>query len=511
MSDDEAMDTSTHSTESSETRTPPPRPPLVRPVEGRTIAGVAAGIADSLGMSRGIVRFGFVVLILFAGLGLGLYAAGWLLIRDETEDRPLAQRFIDSIRVGPPWFGVAVLCLAIVVILGKVTFLSDSLLWATALIVAGVLIYRGDLGGGRAPAPPVDADIADSGSGSDISGAHSSGIAPPPPPQPYVPAAPAPPPPPPPPPSILGRLTIGVGLLALGVLAIVDNLTTVIDPQPRHYLAVATVVLGLGLITGGFVGRARWLILLGFFVIPPLVVSPAAEVDWDGDFSRRVSPTDLSTLAPSYETAAGSLIFDLASADWDGATVDLNVDVAAGKIEILIPGDVGVTGNATVSIGEIQAPDGRRSGMGNVERTFDIPGEGGTLNVDLEVGAGAIEIATAGIEGDLDGGHITPLSVSDLEPIDRNLGDLTVDLGQLELTEDTLWSVRVEIGNLEVLVPDSLNVQVDANAGAGTTAAFGSTQSGFGSGIEAGRIVGDGPVLTLDLSTGTGNITVTER
>ncbi|MGH8912160.1 MAG: LiaF domain-containing protein [Acidimicrobiia bacterium] len=508
------MDTSTTSAESTETRNPPPRPPLVRPVNGRMIAGVAAGVANSLGLSRGLVRFGFIGLSFVGGLGLALYLAGWLLIRDETESEPIAQRLIDSVRTGPAWIGVALLALAAVIVLDNLTFLSGSFLWATVLVIVGVFLYRGDLAGSHAgpPTPPPAGsppNFTEGGGPGGISG----GTPPPLPPQPYMPPAPAVPPPPPQPPSILGRLTIGVGLLALGVMAILDNLTTLVDPEPRHYIALATVVLGAGLVIGAFMGRARWLILLGFFVIPPLLVSPAAEVDWENGFERVISPTELATLAPSYEAAVGQYVFDLTSADWEGQTVDLNVEMAAGRIQVLIPDDIGLTGTATVSIGEIEAPDGGRSGLGDVNRTFDVPGVAGTLNVDLEMGAGAIEIETRSFEDDgrLGDSSISPIDESDLVDVERPLGDLVLDLSRLDLSSDADLSIDLGAGNLEVLVPDSLNVDIDASSRAGTITIFGSTHGDFAAAAEVTRIESDGPVIALDLSVDTGNITVIER
>jgi phage shock protein C len=52
---------------------------LVRPRSGKVIAGVCAAIADRFGISRGLVRVGFVLFGLF-GVGEVVYIAGWLII-----------------------------------------------------------------------------------------------------------------------------------------------------------------------------------------------------------------------------------------------------------------------------------------------------------------------------------------------------------------------------------------------------------------------------------------------
>jgi phage shock protein C len=52
---------------------------LVRPRRGKVIAGVCAAIADRFGISRGLVRIGFVLFGLF-GVGELAYLFLWLVI-----------------------------------------------------------------------------------------------------------------------------------------------------------------------------------------------------------------------------------------------------------------------------------------------------------------------------------------------------------------------------------------------------------------------------------------------
>lgn len=52
---------------------------LVRPRQGKVIAGVCAALADRFGLSRGLVRIGFVLFGLF-GVGEIVYLVLWLLI-----------------------------------------------------------------------------------------------------------------------------------------------------------------------------------------------------------------------------------------------------------------------------------------------------------------------------------------------------------------------------------------------------------------------------------------------
>ena len=58
---------------------PPPRR-MARAGSGRALGGVAAGLAEHLGVRPLPVRAAFVVLALFGGMGVALYAALWLLV-----------------------------------------------------------------------------------------------------------------------------------------------------------------------------------------------------------------------------------------------------------------------------------------------------------------------------------------------------------------------------------------------------------------------------------------------
>jgi phage shock protein PspC (stress-responsive transcriptional regulator) len=71
--------------------------PLRRSTGDRMIAGVAAGVARSLGVDPIIVRVGFILFTLLGGVGLPLYLAGWLLIPDEGTAQSLASEFIGSV------------------------------------------------------------------------------------------------------------------------------------------------------------------------------------------------------------------------------------------------------------------------------------------------------------------------------------------------------------------------------------------------------------------------------
>jgi phage shock protein PspC (stress-responsive transcriptional regulator) len=60
-------------------------PRLVRPRDGRILAGVCAGVADRFGLPRNLVRLLFVLSLLLPGPQILAYLVGWLLIPEEQK------------------------------------------------------------------------------------------------------------------------------------------------------------------------------------------------------------------------------------------------------------------------------------------------------------------------------------------------------------------------------------------------------------------------------------------
>ncbi|GAB3461515.1 PspC domain-containing protein [Kineococcus endophyticus] len=77
----------------SEDGSPVPRPPLVRSTAHRRIAGVAAGIAEHVGVPASKVRTVFAASAFLGGFGVVLYVVLWLLVLDDRQrDLPDDQR-----------------------------------------------------------------------------------------------------------------------------------------------------------------------------------------------------------------------------------------------------------------------------------------------------------------------------------------------------------------------------------------------------------------------------------
>jgi phage shock protein PspC (stress-responsive transcriptional regulator) len=135
---------------------PPPRPPLRRPREGRLIAGVAAGVAEHVGMDVAIVRILFVVATIFtSGFGIAAYAVAWILMPEASPDepgRPSAPIRRDIAGRDPLfWVGIGALVLGVVWLLdrgggfgpfGPFLRPDRGLLVPLVLIAFGIALWR---------------------------------------------------------------------------------------------------------------------------------------------------------------------------------------------------------------------------------------------------------------------------------------------------------------------------------------------------------------------------------
>ena len=205
------------------------------------------------------------------------------------------------------------------------------------------------------------------------------------------------PPPPPPPPrprrpaSILGRLTIAVALVAIGVVALLD-VTGVLVPSAMHYLGIGLGVIALGLLVGSFWGRAKWLVIPGLLLLPLLLVARFSELTWDYSYTNQViRPLEVDDLLPEYRADAGSLLLDMRALDLDGASVAVEVSVGAGELIVELPEGVAVDSLVTAQAGEVVVLGQHASGL-DVSRAVTVVGDEGSIDLNASVGVGSAEV-----------------------------------------------------------------------------------------------------------------------
>jgi signal transduction histidine kinase len=136
-----------------------PRPRLERSRSDRVIAGVAAGIAQHLGIEPLVVRIAFVALSLAFGFGIVVYLLAWLLAPQEAAEAPARPRTRILIRPSRRQaLGAALILAGILVLLAVSGFwFGETLAWPVSLAAVGFAILWARSGEERRGSWPLGA------------------------------------------------------------------------------------------------------------------------------------------------------------------------------------------------------------------------------------------------------------------------------------------------------------------------------------------------------------------
>ncbi|BCJ44383.1 hypothetical protein GCM10010168_11960 [Actinoplanes ianthinogenes] len=417
------------------------RQQLVRPREGRYIAGVCGALARRTNTDPVLWRVLLAVLGVLGGAGVLFYLIGWLIIPSEGDSASPVESLLGKGHSGMSPLSVVLLGSAALLTFSFVV--SDgaraSMLAAAVLVGAFLLIKRGAPAGAFPPppaaAPPTGPAPAPSSEEPTMAFTAPAPAAPagepvtPPAPPPYEPPrwtppaesgyrppfaphgpfaghghvphpphpphTPRPPKPPKPPKerSILGRLTFFALIMVVGVLAALDMAG--VRVAVSAYFAAALVTIALGLLVGAWFGRARGLIFLAFLTTVGLVVSTGTE-RWGSEFRDSVyRPASLAEVADSYEFTLGNVTLDLRGVDFTGAEQTTAVTMKVGQLRVLLPDEVDTTaqirvgGRAEVFGQEYSGNEAQSKSITDVGR--DGTG-GGQLHLDLRLDTGNLEV-----------------------------------------------------------------------------------------------------------------------
>ncbi len=376
--------------------------PMVRPQEGRVVAGVALAVANRLGMSPGAVRVVWFILGFFGGLGLLLYIAGWLLIPEEDAEKSIAEDVTGRLTDSTRWLGIALIIIAAVTLVAMLDWVRADLAWAVALLAVGVLMYRGHLGttlrpGGGSAAEPTATDVGEDeveeaaavdavGDAETEPVIDEGGDAPLGPAAAEERLAPRPRREK----SILGRLTAGTVFIALGLMAILDT-SDVIRPAFSHYMAVVVGIIGIGLLVGSVYGRSRGLIFVGIVLVPIMLAGSVVTAGFDGGWGDPIfRPSTVGDVDDHYTLTGGDLQIDLRRIDPGGDVLTVEGDVGFGRMLVIVPAGIGLDIDAHVGFGDLQLFGDHNGGI-DIDRSLMIDGAG-LIELDLDVGFGELEI-----------------------------------------------------------------------------------------------------------------------
>ncbi|KOT36490.1 membrane protein [Streptomyces caelestis] len=171
-------------------------------------------------------------------------------------------------------------------------------------------------------------------------------------------------------------------------------------------LACALAVFGIGVAVSAFLGRTgAGSIVLAVVTAGLLAGSAALPKDIGTDWTRTTwEPASVAQIRPAYELGAGEGELDLSAIRVpEDRTVSTRVDVGLGRIHVIVPRDVTVRLSVDVGVGDIQLPGDRRKDVDvapgkHKEVALEPPAgveEAGTLDLDLQVGAGQAEVSRA--------------------------------------------------------------------------------------------------------------------
>ncbi len=414
----------------------PPLTDLRRSSSDRKIAGVAGGLGRYAGVDPLVFRVLLVVLAIFGGSGFLLYALGWLLVPADGESESEGQRLLNG-RSTRSVTGVLALVVVVVVGIFVTGTVIDSgpglggLGLLVVIVAVAVLVSR--TGGPRSPAPgavqapgqvpapggvvhgPVPPPAEPGAYGQTPGTAYAAAMpshpvaAPaaetatfaPPPSGPTYPVYTPMPPAPPRPRSVLGRVTLSLALIVVGLL-VGWNAATDSDVPARVVFAASLGVVGLGLVVGAFAGRARGLVVWG--VVLTAVASAAAFVPdvpvHGGVGDRTWRPTSVEQLRSEYRLGIGDAELDLSQLDLSTAGRQrVAVRQGVGDLTIIVPDGVVVRIDADVQAGEIRLPDMPSNDGTDLSERVVVP-EGSSpasavLVVDAELGLGSLEVRRA--------------------------------------------------------------------------------------------------------------------
>ncbi|GAA0929394.1 PspC domain-containing protein [Virgisporangium aurantiacum] len=199
--------------------------------------------------------------------------------------------------------------------------------------------------------------------------------------------------------SRLGKVTVYATAIALGTLATVHLLGASIAGSA--YFAVALAVVGLGLVAGAWVGRARLLIPLGIALSIGLLASTASSMDGPHRAGRpeQFNPTTIIEVNENnpYTRDTGDHTLDFTQVDFNGQQITFEATNDVGRIEIILPPNVDVTVRAKVEVGDARVFNSRWGGLSDQWRTVvdygaDGPDSGGSLQLTISVDVGNLEV-----------------------------------------------------------------------------------------------------------------------
>lgn len=333
------------------------RPRLLRRSRtDRMGAGVAGGLGEYFGLDPVLFRVLFATAAFFGGAGVLAYLVAWAAIPEEGAVNAPIDRFVAGLRRRrvPVW---------VVAIAGALFLWAVAFSWwapghfVPILIVVLILVAAfGRRGRRRAAMPPPDAaplsdapavslskdESAPSGGPTWTTDARH-----------WVAESRAAS-------RVRRRRSLPVRVAALSTLAITIAVLAIVDaaggiPLPVYFWVTLGIVV-LAVSVGAVLRRTPWsLLVLMIPAVAGLVAFGSTDVSLhDGTGERHWTPTTAQELQSSYRLAFGRGVLDLRSVAPLTGPRDVDIDMAAGQVQVLLPPTMNARVDSDVHAGAVQ-------------------------------------------------------------------------------------------------------------------------------------------------------------
>lgn len=414
----------------------------------RWIGGVSSGIAERMGIDPLIVRGIFIVLTLFAGIGVLLYGIGWALL-PEPDGR------IHTQEAGAGRWTTGMTGALVTTVIGFTGLGGGYWGWGRdgfgffwALFWIGGLVYliyfltqrnRKSTGAAMTNTPAGSrsaygytategspaagsaasfaAGTADTSSASGASGTYGAGPASGPHPpyapnNPYAPNTPygggfgsvpprGPAPVPAPVPSPKSKpagpgtpavaITAGLALLVGGSLKALDagNVIDLGSSANAVVWASGAAVLGLGILLAGLRGRTSG--ILGFFAVVALIIGGVFNAVPNGDRFRFQNadwnPASIEQARDGFQITGGRGTVDLTGLNATAplpSDVVVPMDVTASNVTVILPSTVPVDVRADMTLGNLHEGTNQRGGITSRQSSYNTDRPGARLILQID-------------------------------------------------------------------------------------------------------------------------------
>ncbi len=353
-----------------------------RSTDDRWVGGVCSGVARYLNIDPVIVRIVIAVLTIVGFAGAILYAAAWLVLPSEDEDKSLAAGWFN---LGENEEQVRKVTLVVAGVVAAFSLLGASDNWwglGWVLVPIAALYYLFVVRPRKADREMIKAQVmADMPSTEQMTEqmtaevkaridrqvaervAHAAR------------------------PKSKALTLLTLSLIAIGVASTRIYADTHDGVDWTTYVAVALAVTGVGLVIGTFWGHGGPLIALGLVLGTVLLVGSVLP---DGRIgAQEPTPTSAAEVRTTYKHGVGLLELDLRDVGDPTALLGRTIflDNGIGQTRIIVPEGLNVTVKSELRLGEISVFGRTVNGTENeLTSAATAPGEALTIRIDQNIG-----------------------------------------------------------------------------------------------------------------------------